>query len=92
MGGWFSKDSADNTVNKGQSTTTSNNITIQESVEIHNDIIILLLVIITIILVAQFALKICAMSRNEMKKRYRSQFQLNTLLQRPYTSSGNNEH
>lgn len=44
--------------NKGAQQITSNNITIEESVQIHNDIIIILLFIITTLLVLQFIVKI----------------------------------
>lgn len=87
MGSWFSKPQTSNTDNKGVVQSSTNNITIQESVEIHNDIIILLLFIITCIMIFQVTLKTCALYKNKMKKQYRSQFHLNNLVRRPQNAN-----
>lgn len=80
MGGMFSRNTADKVANKGQLQQLNNTITVNESVEIHNDVIIVLLLIITVIVVIKFVRETCANRKSKNIRRYQSRNMLNTLL------------
>ena len=77
--GWFASNT-DKIDNKGQLQTTNNTIVVKESVEIHNDIIIVLLFIITIILVIRFVREVCAIQKRRAMERSRHRNMITALM------------
>lgn len=91
MGSWFSRGSSDVTTNKGVQQSTSTNITVQESIEVHNDLVVILLIIITIILVIHLVIKICARQKQRMLRKHQSRQILNSLAARHTQSTHNDD-
>lgn len=89
MGSWFSSSEASESTNTGVQQSSTNVINIEESVEVHNNIIIILLSIITAVIIMQFLVKAITMYRKNLKKQYHNQFHLNHLLQVPAPPAAN---
>lgn len=87
MGTKYSTNNNDKVENKGQFSAQTTNITMSDSVEVHNDIVIILLLIITLLMIAQFIMKMCRRYQSRLHKRFQSQYRLNTLLTQAPTTT-----
>jgi hypothetical protein len=68
MGNWFSKNEA-NKINENEGQIT-NNVVIDDTVDVHNFEIILMLFIITILKIIEFACFTYKTHKNSLKKKY----------------------
>lgn len=75
--GWFGSDSADTTINKGQSANTT--ILFNDIAQAHDWIIIGLLSVIVIIMCYHLMNKVCDRSRQRIHRRFQSEHLLNRI-------------